>query len=130
MDWLDKAEWLRANGYALNIYALDNTDGGEKWLADVEGEGSRYANTIQGAVEQVYDWVVQGWTDSVDSYKFTILSEMQAAINFRIAERRFVDRWVGKPFKQWLFKKRHKKEREEVTRLHYEMVYKAALKGE
>lgn len=33
--------------------------------------------------------------------------QVQTEIDYRIAEARFVQRWVGRPLKQWLFRKRY-----------------------
>ena len=33
--------------------------------------------------------------------------DVQKAIDYRIAETRFVRQWVGRPLKQWLFKKKY-----------------------
>ena len=61
MNWLEKAEWLRTNGYALEIIALDEMfgDGNNKWMASVEGEWRCYSATIADAVEQVYEFATQ-----------------------------------------------------------------------
>jgi hypothetical protein len=34
-------------------------------------------------------------------------NDVQKAIDYRIAETRFVRQWVGRPLKQWLFKKKY-----------------------
>ena len=57
MTWQEKAEWLRVHGYYLSIYALEAHS--SKWVASIEGEGTRYDMTIEGAIEQVYEWVTK-----------------------------------------------------------------------
>ena len=61
MNWKQKAEWLRANGYHLIIeeYGGGMEDDGESchWMASIGGEGRRYHKTIKGAVKAVYTWV-------------------------------------------------------------------------
>jgi hypothetical protein len=58
ITWQEKAEWLRENGYLLQIYALAE-DSEDNWMACVGGEGRRYAKTIEVAIEQVYDWIIK-----------------------------------------------------------------------
>ena len=58
MKWEEKAEWLQRNGYPLAVYALAPLEGQEeKWAADIDGEGRRYAATIGEAVDKVYEWI-------------------------------------------------------------------------
>ncbi len=60
VTWQEKAEWLRMHGYCLSIDALSSNGDKMKWKASAEGEGRRYAETIEGAIEQVYEWVTKG----------------------------------------------------------------------
>ena len=43
--------------------------------------------------------------------------DVQKAIDYRIAETRFVCQWVGRPLKQWLFKKKYLEARLSLFRL-------------
>jgi hypothetical protein len=64
--WEEKAEELRRKGYHLIIEeyggGMQPNDEGDndRWVASIDGEGRRYASTIQGAVEAMYKWIFKG----------------------------------------------------------------------
>jgi len=45
-------------------------------------------------------------------------NDIQKAIDYRIAETRFVRQWVGRPLKQWLFKKKYLEARARLSLFH------------
>lgn len=57
-NWIEMADWMQQNGYPLLIETLP--PGGEyKYRASIEGEGTRYGDSMKDVVRQVYAWVTR-----------------------------------------------------------------------